>query len=223
MSDPIKRDDALEPCPFCRSPAKTQQVTEDLWEVWCFECTALMQGFSTEAEAIAAWNTRALPAIDPAATREAALQARIEELEAYIENAGQAMSETSPNWEARCHAIMTALNMDFGGYSEDLPEVGSWFEVTNRKNLARIEELVKERDELGRKLNTARYGQPDFAWSIHEEAMADLRAKLTECEARLGKAMEALQWIKDHRGECFIPEPWDDMANNVLAELEGKE
>ncbi len=52
----------------------------------------------------------------------------------------------------------------------------------------RIEELVKERDDLGRKLNTARYGQPDFAWSIHEEAMADLRAKLD-------KAVEALDML----------------------------
>ena len=45
---------------------------------------------------------------------------------------------------------------------------------------AAVEALVKERDELGRRLNAARYGQPDFAWSIHEEEMADLRAKLTK-------------------------------------------
>ena len=73
---------------------------------------------------------------------------------------------------------------------------------------ARIEELVKERDDLGRKLNTARYGQPDFAWSIHEEAMADLRAKLT-------KAVEALRNIL--KGDYN----WS-MAREVLAELEGK-
>ena len=100
MSDPIKRDDALEPCPFCRSQAKTQQVTEYLWEVWCFECTALMQGFSTEAEAIAAWNTRALPAIDPAAIP--ALQARIEELEAACwrmqEDRDRAIGWRDHNW-----------------------------------------------------------------------------------------------------------------------------
>ena len=53
---------------------------------------------------------------------------------------------------------------------------------------ALIEALVEERDDLGRKLNTARYGQPDFAWSIHEEAMADLRAKLD-------KAVEALDML----------------------------
>jgi hypothetical protein len=41
--------------------------------------------------------------------------------------------------------------------------------------------------------------------------------------AKLAKAVEALQWIKYHRGECFIPEPWDEMADAVLAELEGGE
>jgi hypothetical protein len=39
---------------------------------------------------------------------------------------------------------------------------------------------------------------------------------------KLAKAVECLKWIMDHRGECFIPEPWDDMANTVLAELEGE-
>ena len=73
-----------------------------------------------------------------------------------------------------------------------------------------IEELMKERDDLGRKLNTARYGQPDFAWSIHEEAMADLRAKLT-------KAVEALRNILS--GDDLYP--WR-IAREVLAELEGR-
>ena len=49
----------------------------------------------------------------------------------------------------------------------------------------RIEELEKERDELGRKLNMTRYGQPDFAWSMHEDAMTDLRAKLTKAARAL--------------------------------------
>ena len=36
----------------------------------------------------------------------------------------------------------------------------------------RIEQLEKERDELGRKLNMTRYGQPDFAWSMRMAAIA---------------------------------------------------
>ena len=45
-------------------------------------------------------------------------------------------------------------------------------------------------------------------------------ARIEELERDLAKAVECLQWIMNHRGECFIPEPWDDMANEVLAELE---
>jgi hypothetical protein len=81
-----------------------------------------------------------------------------------------------------------------------------------------IEELMKERDDLGRKLNTARYGQPDFAWSIHEEAMADLRAKLA-------KAMEALRFYAPQTvgGITFVG--GDDAGKRAaaaLTELEGE-
>lgn len=51
----------------------------------------------------------------------------------------------------------------------------------------RIEALVKEKQQLGRELNTARYGQPDFAWAMHKEAMAELQARAERLE-------EALQW-----------------------------
>ena len=88
-----------------------------------------------------------------------------------------------------------------------------WAEILSKEPVMtsaadRIEELKLELDELGRKLNTARYGQPDFAWSIHEKEMADLRAKLT-------KAVEALRNIL--KGDYN----WS-MAREVLAELEGK-
>lgn len=84
----------------------------------------------------------------------------------------------------------------------------------------RIERLVKERDDLGRKLNTARYGQPDFAWSIHEEAMADLRAKLA-------KAMTGLRKIADYKhfswDQGWIQNTEARIASATLAELEGGE
>jgi prefoldin subunit 5 len=73
---------------------------------------------------------------------------RIEALEEKIENAAQAMSETADNWEARCYAIMAALGMDFGGYSEDVPDVGSYYEVNIRRCNARIEALEKRVAEL---------------------------------------------------------------------------
>jgi hypothetical protein len=81
---------------------------------------------------------------------------------------------------------------------------------------ALIEELVKERDDLGRKLNTARYGQPDFAWSIHEEAMADLRAKLA-------KAVEALREIETDCDADYPPSHGaiKHFAIATLAEIKG--
>lgn len=82
---------------------------------------------------------------------------------------------------------------------------------------AKLAKAEEERDELGRKLNTARYGQPDFAWAIHEQEMADLRAKLD-------KAVEALREIEV---DCDADYPASHGAikhavRTVLAELEGK-
>ena len=123
---------------------------------------------------------------------------------------------------------------------------GTPFDDDAHQAADRIEELVKERDELGRKLNTARYGQPDFAWSIHEEAMADLRAKLATCEkysdayaecdrigtqaardleAKLAKAVEdAEKWryafaAQSRKLQAVL---YIEGVKAVLAELEGK-
>lgn len=121
-------------------------------------------------------------------------------------------------------------------YVESMGSVMGEVEHMAQQMRDRIEELVTERDELGRKLNTARYGQPDFAWSIHEKEMADLRAKLAKAveerkamamrdagydvyaglEAKLAKAVEALQKIAVH------PALWHTLASKVLVELEGK-
>ena len=87
-----------------------------------------------------------------------------------------------------------------------------------------IEELVKERDELGRKLNTARYGQPDFAWSIHEEAMADLRVKLAKAVEAIKQSIQ--KWESPHYGDenIKIDNAFDgfELLRTTLAELEGQ-
>lgn len=53
----------------------------------------------------------------------------------------------------------------------------------NKTVADRIEALVKDKERLGREVNMARYGQPDFAWSIHKQAMADLQARAERLEA----------------------------------------
>ena len=52
---------------------------------------------------------------------------------------------------------------------------------------AEIERLRGDLAKAGRDLNMARYGQPDFAWSIHKQAMADIEAKLAMAVEALGK------------------------------------
>ena len=91
-----------------------------------------------------------------------------------------------------------------------------------------IEELMKERDDLGRKLNTARYGQPDFAWSIHEKEMADLRAKLAIAVESIKQSIKLwekyddteLKWDRDYK----LDNAYDgfELLFKALAELEGK-
>ena len=40
-----------------------------------------------------------------------------------------------------------------------------------------LDELRAEVGRIGRDLNMAKHGQPDFAWGIHLEAMAELKAE----------------------------------------------
>ena len=79
MTDLMKRDDALLPCPFCGGEAsKIPDANHSTgWEVGCFsgKCDIEPHVWAVHlSTAVMQWNTRALPAIDPAAIREAALR-----------------------------------------------------------------------------------------------------------------------------------------------------
>ena len=75
----------------------------------------------------------------------------------------------------------------------------------------RIEQLTAERDRLGRELNVAKYGQPDFAWSVHLAAMAEVQAE----RDRLREALEGLLTLVEHAN---FEEGWcccgDDMLHH---------
>lgn len=69
-----------------------------------------------------------------------------------IENAAQAMAETARSWEERCYSIMAMLDLDFGEFSTDVPDVGSWYEVNIARHKETIRRLEDENAELKRKL-----------------------------------------------------------------------
>ena len=127
MTDLIKRDDALEPCPFCKEGVTSIEGKGQTWrgtggysdpqwyqlnhygklsETDDFPHCSVEFRCRTEAEAIAAWNTRALPAVDPAAIREAALQARIEELVKERDELAAALDE---NWVTHLEVMQAKM------------------------------------------------------------------------------------------------------------------
>lgn len=78
---------------------------------------------------------------------------------------------------------------------------------------ATCEDLVKENYQLTMSLEMC-HGCWDQALDERNEA----EAKLAECEARLGKAVEALTIAKQFLGHTWV----EQHVNAVLAELEGK-
>ena len=82
------------------------------------------------------------------------------------------------------------------------------------RTTARAEAAEAERDalkeqvaNLGRELNTAKYGQPDFAWSLHIAAMDALKAELAE----------AVETLKTYACKCE-PGPNHECAGGDIAD-----
>lgn len=76
------------------------------------------------------------------------LRGRLAEVEEKIENARQAMSETQPSWEYRCHAIMAALGCNYGGPTPDIPEEHTWYAKNLKLNKDRAERLEAQNATL---------------------------------------------------------------------------
>ena len=80
--------------------------------------------------------------------------------------------------------------------------------------VAREINLTAERDRLGRELNVAKYGVPDFAWSMHKIAMADLEADNT----RLREALWAILACETPNANATVTR----MASITKAALKGE-
>ncbi len=63
--------------------------------------------------------------------------------------------------------------------------------------LARITDLEAKLQRLGRELNLAKYGEPDFAWEIHKNAVAELEARLAAAEAGEDALAEAIRITRE--------------------------
>ena len=95
-----------------------------------------------------------------------------------------------------------------------------------------VAELEKKSESLGREVNLAKYGQPDFAWSIHKAAMADRDAKLAKVVQALRKLHHAVcgetGFAACVRLDSGLAYPWpaldeaDEITRAVLAEVEGE-
>ena len=84
----------------------------------------------------------------------------------------------------------------------------------------RIEELERENAKLVSEVNIAKYGEPNFAWSIHNAVMADLQAKLAKAVEYLRK-IAAYTHIGTHE-QGIVQNAEARIACTALAELEGE-
>ena len=223
MTDLIKRDDALEPCPFCKCEEVTTWFDREQGEKWgyasCDGCAARGPEVRTNwdrepdapwrSETIAAWNTRAQPSVTVG----------VKPLR-YFEPQGSTVEQMRDH--ARQHPLHREGDMKLVWVNEgDLsifllsaltpPPVADSQPADIPALQARIEELVEERDIARRLLGAATQMQK-------------------ETEANLAKAVEALRWYADLENHIVPddcgPQPIDldrgDRARATLAELEGK-
>lgn len=71
---------------------------------------------------------------------------------------------------------------------------------------AQLAEAREKSERLGRDLNVARYGQPDFAWQVHKEALAAANTRADRAEAALAAQIEAdAAKYGPHANEGLLP------------------
>jgi len=115
--------------------------------------------------------------------------------------------------------LVKRLRDDVNGEHDMTPHGADCLQAADRiEQLVAINEALTAKNEmLGREVNIARYGQPDFAWSVHVQVMDDLNTKLA-------KAVEALEVIRDRQYYRMGPGITAQViARATLAEIENSE
>lgn len=96
-----------------------------------------------------------------------------------------------------------------GYLSQMLPRAdGSW--VKRADYDAALAAARAEIERLGRELNLAKYGEPNFSWSIHKEAMSDLLARAEKAEAERDALSERVRVLEE------ALQPFADVAKHDI-------
>ena len=118
--------------------------------------------------------------------------------EAHIYTTSQD-SDTSVT--AQCKECGAEMNFWLPRTAGDGQKAQAWQDVMNRWNTRapdpRITDLEAKLQRLGRELNLAKYGEPDFAWEIHKNAVAELEARLAAAEAGEDALAEAIRITRE--------------------------
>lgn len=100
-------------------------------------------------------------------------------------------------FRSQSNTFAVRLGLDYENCAKkDARLASDWEEAayaitTLRTQLA---EVKAEKERLGRELNLARYGQPDFSWQVHKEAIAEANARADRAEADL----QAMTMLKEN-------------------------
>jgi len=102
-------------------------------------------------------------------------------------------SETTFNDEELGALVKQLLSFNGDGYTrfagKTMTERAADAITTLRTQLA---EVKTEKEKLGRELNLARYGQPDFSWQVHKEALSEANARADRAEAEVRSLKAAI-------------------------------
>lgn len=99
--------------------------------------------------------------------------------------------------------ILVNKNLSDGRVYMEPDDQGDWVRLSDlaaaRAEIERLKRLCDDHasslikadaeiERRGRELNLAKYGEPDFSWSIHKEAMSELLARAEKAEAERDEA-----------------------------------